>query len=357
MRYPWANSLLFLFLGLELLTGFFGLISGSEDRSIYLQLHRIGGYGIVAVLVWKTVNVAMSLKWRRSGPVRTASLVLTGLLVATLVLGFVWSWTGPYSWWLFSGVSWHIYVGVALVPLLVWHWRHMGRPARKGFSVERREFLRIAGLAVAGFVAWQASEGLVRAADFSGKSRRFTGSYEAGSFTGNDFPQGLLVERRPRPHRCRDVDGRGARVCGEAGSPDPRRPHGGRPRHGHVGLHRRVALDPGMVGRFARRRSGLGGSHRIGQERGGPVGHRILQAVFPQRRPRIPPGDRRRRRTVVPRPRRAGASRCAGTPRIRVGQVGRRNRNQRRPRLVAVAAPRRIGVKQLSGGGYTRLGL
>ena len=67
MRYPWANSLLFLFLGLELLTGFFGLISGSEDRSIYLQLHRIGGYGIVTVLVWKTVNVAMSLKWRRIG--------------------------------------------------------------------------------------------------------------------------------------------------------------------------------------------------------------------------------------------------------------------------------------------------
>ena len=189
MRYPWANSLLFLFLGLELLTGFFGLISGSEDRSIYLQLHRIGGYGIVTVLVWKTVNVAMSLKWRRSGPVRTASLVLTALLVATLVLGFVWSWTGPYSWWLFSGVSWHIYVGIALVPLLVWHWRHMRRPARKGFSVERREFLRVAGLAVAGFVAWQASEGLVRAADFSGKSRRFTGSYEAGSFTGNDFPR------------------------------------------------------------------------------------------------------------------------------------------------------------------------
>ena len=189
MRYPWANSLLFLFLGLELLTGFFGLISGSEDRSIYLQLHRICGYGIVAVLVWKTVNVAMSLKWRRSGPVRTASLVLTGLLVVTLVLGFVWSWTGPYSWWLFSGVSWHIYVGVALVPLLVWHWRHMRRPARKGFSVERRQFLRIAGLAVAGFVAWQASEGLLRAADFNGKSRRFTGSYEAGSFTGNDFPR------------------------------------------------------------------------------------------------------------------------------------------------------------------------
>jgi DMSO/TMAO reductase YedYZ molybdopterin-dependent catalytic subunit len=197
MRYPWANSLLFLFLGLELLTGFLGLISGSEDRSIYLQLHRIGGYGIVAVLVWKTVNVAMSLKWRRSGPVRTGSLVLTGLLLATLVLGFVWSWTGPYSWWLFSGVSWHIYAGVALVPLLVWHWRHMRRPARKGFSVERRQFLRIAGLAVAGFVAWQASEGLLRAADFSGKSRRFTGSYEAGSFTGNDFPRVSWLNDHP----------------------------------------------------------------------------------------------------------------------------------------------------------------
>ena len=197
MRYPWANSLLLLFLGAELLSGFFGLISGSEDRAIYIQAHRVAGYGILAVLAWKTVNVVVSFRWPRAGTVRTASLLLTVLLVVTLVLGLAWSLAGPYSWWLFSGVSWHIYTGAAIVPLLIWHSWHMARRAPLGFWVERRQFLRIAGLAFAGFVAWQATEGWARAADLSGESRRFTGSYEAGSFTGNDFPRVSWLDDDP----------------------------------------------------------------------------------------------------------------------------------------------------------------
>ena len=197
MRYPWANSLLLLFLGVELLSGFFGLVSGSEDRAIYIQTHRVAGYGILAVLVWKTVNVVVSWKWPRAGTVRTASLLLTVLLVITLVLGLAWSLAGPYRWWIFSGVSWHIYTGAAIVPLLIWHSWHMARRAPLGFWVERRQFLRIAGLALAGFVAWQATEGLARAADLSGRSRRFTGSYEAGSFTGNDFPRVSWLDDDP----------------------------------------------------------------------------------------------------------------------------------------------------------------
>ena len=198
MRYPWANSLLFLFLGVELLTGFFGLVSGSSDRAIFLQLHRVAGYGLLAILVWKTVNVVASLRYRRvrtagAATARAGWMTLTALLLATLALGIAWSWVGPFSWWLFSGLSWHIYIGVALVPLLLWHWFYMRRPSRKGlskgFSAERRQFLRFAGAGVAGLAAWQASEGLVRAASLSGSSRRFTGSYEAGSFSGNDFPR------------------------------------------------------------------------------------------------------------------------------------------------------------------------
>ena len=189
MRFPWANSLLLLFLGIELVSGFFGLISGSQDRAIYIQAHRVAGYGILAVLVWKSVNVLLSWQRPRTGPVRYASLLLALLLVVTLVLGMAWSVLGPYRWWLFSGVSWHIYTGVAIVPLLVWHSWHTTRRAPIGFWVERRQFLRAAGLAAAGFVAWQLTEGAVRAAGLTGQSRRFTGSYEAGSFSGNDFPR------------------------------------------------------------------------------------------------------------------------------------------------------------------------
>ena len=197
MRYPWANSLLLLFLGAELLSGFFGLITGAEDRAIYIQSHRVAGYGIVAVLVWKAVNVLWSWKRPRAGPVRTASLLLTALLVATLALGIAWSFAGPYRWWIFSGVSWHIYTGAAIVPLLIWHSWHLARRAPIGFWVERRQFLRVAGLAAAGFIGWQLTEGVIRAADLSGQLRRFTGSYEAGSFTGNDFPRVSWLDDAP----------------------------------------------------------------------------------------------------------------------------------------------------------------
>ena len=189
MTYPWANTLLLLFIGAELVSGYFGLTSGSEERAFHLQVHRVAGYGILAVLGWKTVNVLRSLKWPVRAGIRTASLVLTLLLVLTLALGFVWAWAGPFKWGPFSGVSWHIYVGVALVPLLGWHAWHMVRHVQIGFLTERRLLLRAAGLAGAGFVGWRLSEGLVRAAELSGESRRFTGSYEADSFSGNRFPR------------------------------------------------------------------------------------------------------------------------------------------------------------------------
>ena len=138
MTYPWANTLLLLFIGAELVSGYFGLTSGSEERAFHLQVHRIAGYGILAVLGWKTVNVLRSLRWPVRAGVRFASMVLTVLLVLTLALGFVWAWIGPFSWGPFSGVSWHIYVGVALVPLLAWHAWHMVSHVQIGFLADRR---------------------------------------------------------------------------------------------------------------------------------------------------------------------------------------------------------------------------
>ena len=189
MTYPWANTLLLLFIGAELVSGYFGLTSGSEERAFHLQVHRVAGYGILAVLGWKTVNVLRSLKWPVRAGIRVASLVLTLLLVLTLALGFVWAWAGPFKWGPFSGVSWHIYAGVALVPLLAWHAWHMVCHVQIGFLTERRLLIRAAGLGIAGFVGWRLSEGLVRASELSGESRRFTGSYEADSFSGNRFPR------------------------------------------------------------------------------------------------------------------------------------------------------------------------
>lgn len=199
MRFPWANILLLTFLALELVSGFFGLTSGSENRAIHMQLHRIAGYGILITLVWKTANVLRSMKWPRPSPARTASIALSVLLIICLATGVAWSLVGPYGWWTFSGVSWHIYVGAAIVPLLVWHIWYMARGFPIGFWVDRRLFLRTAGAFVVGLAAWQVSEGVARAADLNGQSRRFTGSYKARDFSGNDFPRVSWLNDDPQP--------------------------------------------------------------------------------------------------------------------------------------------------------------
>lgn len=199
MRFPWANVLLLAFLALELASGFFGLTSGSENRAIHMQLHRIAGYGILVTLVWKTVNVLRSLKWPQPSSARSASIALSALLLICLATGIAWSLVGPYYWWIFSGVSWHIYVGALIAPLLLWHMWYMARGFPVGFWAERRLFMRAAGAAMLGLAVWQATEGIARAADLNGQSRRFTGSYGANDFSGNGFPRVSWLNDDPDP--------------------------------------------------------------------------------------------------------------------------------------------------------------
>ena len=197
MRFPWANILLLLFLFLELVSGYFGLTSGSDERAFNIQIHRIAGYGILLVAAWKVLNVLRSLRWPRAGSVRVASLALVVGLVATMALGLVWSIGGSYRWWLFSGMSWHIYAGAAIVPLLAWHSWYMLSKFPIAVWVERRLAIRALGLAVAGFVGWQLVERTASAAELAGSERRFTGSYDQGRFTGNAFPRVSWLNDNP----------------------------------------------------------------------------------------------------------------------------------------------------------------
>ncbi len=199
MRFPWANTLLLLFIVAELVSGLFGLLSGSPDRAVFMQVHRVAGYGILGTLLWKGVNVARSLQWPRARTTRTASIVLLAALLITLGLGFAWAFVGPFSWLLFSGMSWHIYVGASLVPILVWHSIYHTRGFPPGFWADRRLVLRLVGLGGVGVAAWQLGEWASSTAGLSGAARRFTGSYEAGSFSGNAFPRVSWLNDRPAP--------------------------------------------------------------------------------------------------------------------------------------------------------------
>lgn len=199
MKFPWANTLLLALIAVELVSGFFGLVSGDPDEAAFILAHRIAGWGIICVLIWKARNIAFSLKWRRSPAPRAASIVLLAALAVTLALGFVWSFVGPVSFWLFSGVSWHIYIGGALVPILIWHSIHHTRGFPLRFWADRRLFLRFSALAIASAALWRISEAAASAGGLSGAGRRFTGSYEAGSYSGNAFPLTSWLNDNPAP--------------------------------------------------------------------------------------------------------------------------------------------------------------
>ena len=153
MPYPWANVILLFLLAAELATGLFGLVSGSSDRAIYLHLHRILGFSILAVFLWKSRNIFRSLSRIRrlrsrkttSAPIPYASLAIVLLLALSVGLALAWSHTGPFKFQGFSGVSWHIYVSVPLAPLLLGHALSKRWTLRPVFWAQRRNFLRTGG--------------------------------------------------------------------------------------------------------------------------------------------------------------------------------------------------------------------
>ena len=203
MKYPWANVLILFLAGVGMATGFLGLLSDGSLTVVSLWVHRISGYALIFLLAWKLQNILQPILdrqlWRYSPILHLASIGLLLLLFTALALGAVWSTTGYFTFWGISGVSWHIYVALLLLPLLLVHLRRHRRMLRPRYWAERRTLLRTAGLAVAGFVLWRAVEVMADGLDLPGQDRRFTGSYERGSFSGNDFPStSWLNDKTPR---------------------------------------------------------------------------------------------------------------------------------------------------------------
>ena len=210
MKHPWVNILILAVVAVEFISGFWGLVSGSRDEAVFIIIHRIAGYGLVVLMVWKVAIILFALRNRKRGRMeRTASLVLFGLLMVTLGLGFAWSAAGPYyyrppSGITWSGVSWHIYVSVLLIPLVVSHAIAYIRsfPLPLTFWVERRSFLRFAGIALAGFLFWQTGERVVRATGLSGQGPPFHRLVPSNEHQRR-VPRGLVAQRRAATDRHR----------------------------------------------------------------------------------------------------------------------------------------------------------
>ncbi len=188
MPYRWVNGLLFVLILAELVTGAAGLAVGSEGKAFVLKAHLAGAFAIVALLGWKTALALRSLRRRAAARPRRAALLLSAILLATLGLGFAWSLGGYWRFAGLTGLSWHDYAGVGLVPLLIWHGWKYSAGLRVGYEADRRTFLRLLGASAAGAALWWGAESTVQALRLPGRDRRFTGSHERGSFSANAFP-------------------------------------------------------------------------------------------------------------------------------------------------------------------------
>lgn len=177
-----TNLALIALVATALLTGALVFAIGTGWAWWALVAHGAAGLGIVLLAPWKSAISARGLRRRRPGT--GASVVLAGLVLVTVVSGVAHAsglWTGVEAM--------QVHVGAALLslPLAIWH--VVVRPVHpRRTDASRRALLRAGALAGGSFAAFGAIEGLVRVTGLPGEDRRFTGSFERGSFEPAAMP-------------------------------------------------------------------------------------------------------------------------------------------------------------------------
>jgi DMSO/TMAO reductase YedYZ molybdopterin-dependent catalytic subunit len=180
-----TNLALLAALSAAFATGWLAFAYATAPARWSLVLHATTGFAILVLVPWKSIVIRRGVRRRRLG--RTASVAL-GVLVLASLLGGVLHATGLLRWWgAYTAMELHVGAALLAVPLAVWH--VLARPIRpRRIDLARRTLLRQgATLAVAG-AAYGASEAAVRLLRLPGQERRFTGSYEAGSFQPELMP-------------------------------------------------------------------------------------------------------------------------------------------------------------------------
>jgi len=187
-----------------------------ERRAWVLWLHGAGAYGILLLFFWKGAVIWEALRRRqRKSHQRTGFLILLLLLLLTLLLGLLWSFAGPKYLFGFSLLTLHIFLAIPVMILLAWHSWRLRWIWRMPHSLDRRLFLRSGLFALAGWAAWLMANRARARLSLPGEARRFTGSYEVGSFTGR-FPITSWIADDPQPV---DLDSWRLLITGEVRRP------------------------------------------------------------------------------------------------------------------------------------------
>jgi hypothetical protein len=180
-----TNVALLALLAAAFLTGWVAFAYATAPARWSLIVHATSGVAILLLLPWKSMISRRGMQRPRGG--RWASIVLGALVLVSVLAGLahstgVLAWIGP-----FTPMEVHVGAAIAAVPLVIWHVAARRVRLRRA-DLSRRTFLR-GGIAIAVAAAtYAASEVAVRAASLPGATRRFTGSYEAGSFQPEAMP-------------------------------------------------------------------------------------------------------------------------------------------------------------------------
>ena len=180
-----TNLALLAALSAAFATGWLGFAYATAPARWSLLVHATTGFVILALVPWKSVVVRRGLRRPRAG--RPASLLLAALVLASLLGGLLHS-TGLLRWWgPFTAMELHVGAALAAVPLAIWH--VLARPVRpRRVDLARRSLLRQGGTLAVAAAGYSASEAAVRLLGLPGGDRRFTGSYESGSFQPELMP-------------------------------------------------------------------------------------------------------------------------------------------------------------------------
>ena len=185
MPHPWVNTLLLGFVAVALASGYFGLTNGDPDKAWILWVHGVVAYAVLAVLGWKVAVVLRSVRRNRViGTPRMAFLAMAALFLFVVASGLVWVHAGRIVFGPVGLIEMHQIAAAVVGIVLAWHVAMRWGVLRLAPAHDRRAFLRLAVAGAVGVVLWQGVSGLARLAELPGARRRFTGSYETGSFTG-----------------------------------------------------------------------------------------------------------------------------------------------------------------------------
>jgi hypothetical protein len=180
-----TNLALLALLSCAFLTGWLAFAYGTAPARWSLVVHAVSGIAILALLPWKSMIARRGVSRPRSG--RWASILLGLLVMASLVAGLLQSAGLVLAWGPLTSMDVHVGGALGAVPLVIWH-AAARRIRLRPTDLSRRNALR-GGLVIASAAAaYAATEVAARAAAWPGATRRFTGSYEAGSFQPEAMP-------------------------------------------------------------------------------------------------------------------------------------------------------------------------